>query len=393
MTSSLQPVQDWYDDPPDRDLTGGGLPLTVPFVLPSRQTQERFDDNTSYDRLDTSRVPSVTGGLPIDTNVANLLAGPGGLTTKPNMLSAIGAAFDPLMGMLTVVQVDLAAQQATVNDHSQSITELRAVLNQLILQGNALVFTSNNTYTPSAGVLSVDVILIGGGAGGAGGTASAFNGGPGGGGGGGGEVHVNIPATLLPKDGEDFASIEITIGAGGARGTVGNPGTGGGDTVFGAGLLTAGGGQGGMTGTGTAPGVGGVGGAGMIPGGAGGSGRVSSGNGWPGGNSTSAYDLHGGGGGGGGGTDSGIGGPGGIGGISAGGTSGNTTTRDGHPPSSIVATGAGGGAGGWSAYGLMGDAGNGAFPGGAGGGGRGAASATNGGAGAAAIMFIIEHLA
>ena len=198
------------------------------------------------------------------------------------------------------------------------------------------------------------MILIGGGAGGAGGTASAFNGGPGGGGGGGGEVHVNIPATLLPKDGEDFASIEITIGAGGARGTVGNPGTGGGDTVFGAGLLTAGGGQGGMTGTGTAPGVGGVGGAGMIPGGAGGSGRVSSGNGWPGGNSTSAYDLHGGGGGGGGGTDSGIGGPGGIGGISAGGTSGSSATRDGHPPSSIVATGAGGGAGGWSAYGFMG---------------------------------------
>lgn len=315
----------------------------------------------------------------------------GGSTGPLSILGEFGSAL--VQGITAGLQVDLAAQQAIVNDHSQSITELREAFNQLILQGNALVFTSNNTYTPSAGVLSVDVILIGGGAGGAGGTASAFNGGPGGGGGGGGEVHVNIPATLLPKDGEDFASIEITIGAGGARGTVGNPGTGGGDTVFGAGLLTAGGGQGGMTGTGTAPGVGGVGGAGMIPGGAGGSGRVSSGNGWPGGNSTSAYDLHGGGGGGGGGTDAGIGGPGGIGGISAGGTSGSTATRDGHPPSSIVATGAGGGAGGWSAGGWMGDAGNGAFPGGAGGGGRGAATGTAGGAGAAAIMFIIEHLA
>lgn len=315
----------------------------------------------------------------------------GGSTGPLSILGAFGQAL--VQGITAGITVDLAAQQATVNDHSQSITELRAAINQLILQGNALVFTSNNTYTPSAGVLSVDVILIGGGAGGAGGTASAFNGGPGGGGGGGGEVHVSIPATLLPKDGEDFASIEITIGAGGARGTVGNPGTGGGDTVFGSGLLTAGGGQGGMTGTGTAPGVGGVGGAGMIPGGAGGSGRVSSGNGWPGGNSTSAYDLHGGGGGGGGGTDAGIGGPGGIGGISAGGTSGSTVTRDGHPPSSIVATGAGGGAGGWSFSGFMGDAGNGAFPGGAGGGGRGAASATHGGAGAAGIMFIIEHLA
>ena len=322
-------------------------------------------------------------GIPDKEDVGGWSGGYGPLST----LGAFGQ--DLIQGITAGLQVDLAAQQATVNDHSQSITELRAAINQLILQGNALVFTSNNTYTPSAGVLSVDVILIGGGAGGAGGTASAINGGPGGGGGGGGEVHVNIPATLLPKDGEDFASIEITIGAGGARGTVGHPGTGGGDTVFGAGLLTAGGGQGGMTGTGTAPGVGGVGGAGMIPGGAGGSGRVSSGNGWPGGNSTSAYDLHGGGGGGGGGTDSGMGGPGGIGGISAGGTSGSTATRDGHPPSPIVATGAGGGAGGWSA----GDAGNGAFPGGAGGGGRGAASATNGGAGAAAIMFIIEHLA
>ena len=132
---------------------------------------------------------------------------------------------------------------------------------RLILQGNALVFTSTTPYTRRRGVPSVDVILIGGGAGGAGGTASAFSGGPGGGGGGGGEVHVNIPGRP-PKDGEDFASIEITVGAGGARGTVGNPGTGGGDTVFRAGLLTAGGGQGRMTGTGTAPGVGGVGGAG-----------------------------------------------------------------------------------------------------------------------------------
>ena len=328
-------------------------------------------------------------GIPDKEDVGGWSGGYGPLS----ILGAFGQ--DLIQGITAGLQVDLAAQQATVNDHSQSITELREAFNQLILQGNALVFTSNNTYTPSAGVLSVDVILIGGGAGGAGGTASAVNGGPGGGGGGGGEVHVNIPATLLPKDGEDFASIEITIGAGGARGTVGHPGTGGGDTVFGAGLLTAGGGQGGMTGTSTAPGVGGVGGAGMIPGGAGGSGRVSSGNGWPGGNSTSAYDLHGGGGGGGGGTDGGsrIGGPGGIGGISAGGTSGNTATRDGHPPSPIVATGAGGGAGGWSAYGFMGDAGNGAFPGGAGGGGRGAATGTAGGAGAAAIMFIIEHLA
>lgn len=47
-----------------------------------------------------------------------------------------------LAGWLNGLQVDLAAQQATVNDHSQSITELREAFNQLILQGNALVFAS-----------------------------------------------------------------------------------------------------------------------------------------------------------------------------------------------------------------------------------------------------------
>src|SRR5690606_40093261 len=44
----------------------------------------------------------------------------------------------------------------------------------LILQGNAIVFPSNNTYTPTAGVLSIDVIIIGAGAGGGGGRGDGI---------------------------------------------------------------------------------------------------------------------------------------------------------------------------------------------------------------------------
>ena len=73
----------------------------------------------------------------------------GGSTGPLSILGEFGEAL--VQGITAGLQVDLAAQQAIVNDHSQSITELREAFNRLILQGNALVFTSNNTYTPSAG--------------------------------------------------------------------------------------------------------------------------------------------------------------------------------------------------------------------------------------------------
>ena len=73
------------------------------------------------------------------------------------MLSAIGAAFDPLMGMLTVVQVDLkAAQQATVNDHSQSIAELRGSVQPADLAGQCARVHFQQHLPPVGGVLSVD---------------------------------------------------------------------------------------------------------------------------------------------------------------------------------------------------------------------------------------------
>lgn len=289
-------------------------------------------------------------------------------------------------------QVD--TQQTVINEHDQSITELQAAFNQLTLQGNAIVFTSNNTYVPTPGVVSVDLILLGAGAGGAGGRWEVLNGGcAGGGGGGGGEVHVNVPGAFLPKtETGEYAPVAITIGAGGAYGNASpTNGTGGGDTDFG-GLLTAGGGQGGQVGASGAYGVGGQGGSGMIPGGKGGDGlKIAPSQ--HGGNSTSAYDLHGGGGGGGGGSRQAAGGgTGGTGGISPGGTPGLSPVRDGTPPTSIVATGGGGGAGG--DYDLETLAGPGAVPSGGGGGGYGSSTRSGaGGTGGAGMLFVIERMA
>lgn len=280
-----------------------------------------------------------------------------------------------------------------IDDHSASITALQAAFNQLILQGLAIVFTSNNTYTPSDGIVSIEVIIIGAGAGGAAGRWDLITGNQrvGGGGGGGGEVHTVIPASLLPKTGDHFDPISITIGAGGPGGSSdAASGNGGGNTLFGS-YLTAGGGQGGVSnGGGTG---GGNGGSGMIPGGDGGNaGSVNpdlSVNPTDGGVSTSAYSLNGGGGGGGGGrgVNSTVSAHGGQGGISPGGTPGT----DGTAPSSVVATGGGGGGGSAS---TSGNGGNGAFPaGGGGGGGGGSASPRgNGGNGGNGILFVIERM-
>lgn len=166
---------------------------------------------------------------------------------------------------------------AIIQDHSAQLTELRAAFDQLLLQGNAIVYTSNNTYTPAPGITSVDVILIGAGGGGGSGQWNFFGGDRqgGAGGGGGGEIHTTIPASLFPKSGANYAPVTITMGPGGAGGTAGNPGGGGANCSFG-GWLTAGGGNGGARGT-TLGAVGGAGGIGMIPGGRGGNGQATTG--------------------------------------------------------------------------------------------------------------------
>lgn len=280
------------------------------------------------------------------------------------------------------------------SDVLPAMTMLQTRFQQILLQGNATVLTASDNYMPTKGILSLDVILIGGGAGGAGGRWDVIAGsrGSGGGGGGGGEVHTNIPASLLPVDSNgDFLPIPITVGVGGAGGAPGgSSGLNGTNTSFGSWLM-AGGGLGGLFQFGMA-GPGGAGGTGMIPGGAGGkSGAAGVGEPdpapRPGGNSISAYALYGGGGGGGGaaGFTGGLGAPGGQGGISQGGAAGHA----GSPPSAIVATGGGGGGGGITG---SDPGGPGAFPAGGGGGGGGnGTSAAQGAHGAGGIVFLIER--
>ncbi|MEC3955802.1 hypothetical protein VMT65_22405 [Nocardia sp. CDC153] len=307
-------------------------------------------------------------------------------------VAGVGAISSGITGPIT------GTASSNPSDVLPAMTSLQTRFQQILLQGNAIAFTNSQNYTPSKGVLSIDVILIGGGAGGAGGVWNIVAGSrsAGGGGGGGGEVHTTIPASLLPQDGNgNFQPIAITIGAGGAAGGAGGQwGFPGGATSFGP-WLVAGGGQGGQTSLGTC-GPGGAGGAGMILGGAGGHGGPAGiGDVYPtaanGGNSISSYSLNGGGGGGGGGAGftGGNGGNGGQGGVSPGGAAGSPFGQAGTSPASIIATGGGGGGGALTGYD---GGGNGAFPaGGGGGGGANATAAAPGGYGAAGIAYVIER--
>lgn len=318
------------------------------------------------------------------------------------ILSFIAGAITAILGgfatvldaISNTVNDDYVAQLPIITDHSQQLADLQDQFNQLILQGNAIVFPDADVYIPTPGILSIDVILIGAGAGGASGRwdilADQRSGG--GGGGGGGEVHLNIPANLLPKDGSgNFVGIPIGIGTGGTRGVgSGSPGQGGGNTTFGTGeyLISAGGGNGGAVLATNAGSPGGAGGVGMVQGGAGGRGAAGNGgvSATEGGFSTSSYDLNGGGGGGGGGgTPIWAGMSGGSGGISKGGA----TNQNGTEPSAIVATGGGGGGG---ASGDTFTGGYGAYPAGGGGGGYGGVSTSNsGGNGGHGIAYVIER--
>lgn len=265
-----------------------------------------------------------------------------------------------------------------INDHTTEIKELKDSYRQLILQGEALVFTTPGTYYPSEGIVSIDLILIGAGGGGGAGKwdliPSRRYGASGGAGG--GEVTATIPAHLLP------ASVPITIyqqGIGGSSSEA--SGFGGGNVMFGSYLL-AGGGQGGRGADGNSHALA-VGGSGLIAGGAGGQGgfepTVPNG-GW----SNYPGELRGGGGGGGGAPY----GLGGTGGASPGGPAGQPGTA----PADIIATGGGGGGAGIPDGIVTGGAG--ASPGGGGGGGFGGGSAGsngNGGNGGFGRLYILER--
>ncbi|CAJ0719368.1 hypothetical protein LMG6871_02818 [Ralstonia edaphis] len=108
--------------------------------------------------------------------------------------------------------------------------------------GNILAirrFTSNGTYTPTAGTVAVRVQVVGGGGGG-GGSNTTGSGQQSVGAGGAGGSYAESYLT------SGFSGAALTIGAGGSAGAVGGNGGNGGTTSFGA-LLSASGGGGGQT--------------------------------------------------------------------------------------------------------------------------------------------------
>lgn len=122
-----------------------------------------------------------------------------------------------------------------------------------ITQVNVQRFTSNGTYTPTAGTKYV--IMSGVGGGGAGGGVAATSTTVGGGGGGGGGGYASAVLTVAQVVGAG-STASVTIGAGGTVGTAGsNPGNAGGNTTVvanggaGATLITANGGSGGSAGS------------------------------------------------------------------------------------------------------------------------------------------------
>lgn len=356
----------------------------------SSLTQDSVTDSIANEAMQGSNWPGL-GGMLINL-VLSLIAGVVGA-----ILGGFGSILDAINGIVDDAYV---ANMPTITDHSASITELQQAVEALILQGLAIKFTSNNTYTPNENVVSIDVILIGAGGGGSSGSHDALVAGTrsGGGGGGGGETHVNVPASLLPTnlDGS-YKGIQIIVGAGGAGAlSDSGVGTGGGHTRIGPEVgsgaqswLLGGGGTGGAWGNSGPIAPGGV---GMIPGGNGGRAIGDPSHVLPPTPSTSAFDLHGGGGGGGAGTAQGkaTGSSGSGGGISPGGVIANPG-QPGESPSAIVATGGGGGGGG-----LSGSSGGGAggYPAGGGGGSAcGTGGATFGGNGANGVVYIIERMA
>ncbi len=375
--------------PGDYGVSAGG---SIPAM--TGRNQDSITNDITSDIQSNTAWPGL-GGMFL-TAVLGLI---GGAIT--GLLNGFATLFDAITGTVNNAYIQ---GLPIINDHTHSIDTLQEQFNQLILQGNAIVFTSNNSYTPTAGIKSIDVIIIGAGGGGSSGSYDALfgNSTTGGGGGGGGETHTNVPASLLPVDGSgNFLPIQIIIGAGGAgAASDAHVGSGGGHSKFGpevgnAGTqwLLGGGGNGGAFGTPAPTAAGGV---GMIPGGTGGRGVYYSSvllAPTAGGNSTSAYDLHGGGGGGGAGGYGGqiAGSNGGGGGISPGGVTGYPGTA-GSAPASIIATGGGGGGGGGATTAAAWGGGAGGYPAGGGGGsGCAAGGATTGGAGGAGICFIIER--
>jgi hypothetical protein len=252
---------------------------------------------------------------------------------------------------------------------------LAALLCAAVAHATTVTYTTTGTsnWTVPSGVTSVSVLVVGGGGGGGAHI---------GGGGGGGGVVYNGSYAVTPG-----SNISVTVGAGGTRGYGGagagqsNPGTAGGNSVFGSITSYGGGGGGGAYSNGTSGGSGGGGGGVSMSGasgvsgqgnsggsygsgpwrGGGGGGASASGNGGAsgskGGNGVTylGYTV---GGGGGGGSDTSGGNPYSQGGSGGGGygtwNGGNSTDNPGGNGTTNTGGGGGGGGGGWCSGGYGG---------------------------------------
>lgn len=299
------------------------------------------------------------------------------------VMGGFGTVLDAIFG---TIDNDYVADLPIVNDHSQTIGQMRAELDQLTIHGMARVLTGDGYYHATPGTVRAEVIMIA--AGGGGGTGrwdlAPGNHIGGSGGGGGGENHFTIHGSSLFEDDGSPRAIPYFCGAPGNGGQSNDAsGNGGGNTTFDG--IPVYGGQGGRR-------HGGL--------GVGGYGIVNGGSATPDADisqidSLSGFGLFGGGGAGGrGASGSGNGSPGGRGGLNPGGAAGIGNGRGGDAPlvAPSVPTGGGGGGGG----GYQNDGGTGAFPGGGGGGGgtgrsAGAGAVGKGGMGAQGSIYIIER--
>ncbi|GAA3175695.1 glycine-rich domain-containing protein [Rhodococcus baikonurensis] len=307
----------------------------------------------------------------------------------PNLLAGIGGT----------VNNSYIAQMPIISNHEARLTATEEAVRQSILQGEAVTFSASGWWKPPRDLIYAELIGVAGGGGGAAGTwnviATAQRGGDGGGGGGLKNLDgiTRLYAKFLPKTGDDYDWIYVSVYAAGPGGVgSGSPGGAGGNIIFGSNLatplVTFEGGWGAATGD-TVPSTSGQGGSGMVPGGHGGFGAQtprSGAGGTNGESSISPYSFLG-------------GGPGGAGGgcanFSSAGTGGSgvatTGGGPGQPGISPHPAIAAGGSGGGGARNTGEPGGAGGFPGGGGGGGYGGStSASNGGKGGEPKLFVLE---
>ena len=174
---------------------------------------------------------------------------------------------------IPIAQVYNRVGQTSIKDADDSTNgyiqkDLRPFIT-LSKEPETTVYTSNNTYIPSAGVKYIEVEVCGGG--GAGEAGQAYTDYAGGGGGAGGY------ARKLVKRADLGSSVTVTVGAGGTGGS--SAGESGSTSSFGTHCSASGGGGGGVGGAGSYIPDGGAGGSGSsgdinITGGGGGAGQV-----------------------------------------------------------------------------------------------------------------------